>query len=48
MNFMTISTAVTRYAGSVSEMLPRFGAIAAACALVVIALVIYSKHKDGK
>ncbi len=38
-------TAVTRYAGSVSEMLPRFGVIAIAVAVVIIALLIYNKVK---
>jgi|GEM_PF-1205627 hypothetical protein len=38
-------TAVTRYAGSITEMLPRFGVIAIAVAVVLIALLIYNKTR---
>lgn len=38
-------TAVTRYAGTISEMLPRFGVIAIAVAVVIVALLIYNKMK---
>ncbi len=38
-------TAVTRYAGSWAEMLPRFGVIAVAVAIVIVALLIYNKMK---
>ena len=38
-------TAVTRYAGSWAEMLPRFAVIAVAVAIVIIALLIYNKMK---
>lgn len=37
-------TAVTREAGSIPEMLPKFGVIALAVAIIIIALVIYSKY----
>ena len=40
--------AVTDYAGSLPEMLPRFGVIALAVAIVIAALVIYSKIKGDK
>ena len=38
-------TAVTRYAGSFAEMLPRFGVIAVAVAIVIVALLVYNKVK---
>ena len=43
MNILTLSTAVTQHAGSLPEMLPKFGVIAFAVAIVIIALIIYSK-----
>lgn len=45
MHIITAASAVTRYAGTLPEMLPRFGVIAAVAAVIVIALVIYSKRK---
>ena len=45
MNILTAASAVTRYAGTLPEMLPRFGVIAVAVAIVIIALLIYNKMK---
>ncbi len=39
------ATAVTQHAGTVTSMLPKFGVIALAVAVVVIALLIYNKMK---
>lgn len=44
MNYLVAATAVTREAGSMSEMLPKFGVIALAVAIVIVALIIYSKY----
>ena len=44
MNYLVAGTAVTREAGSMAEMLPKFGVIALAVAIVIIALIIYSKY----
>lgn len=38
-------TAVTEHAGSLVEMLPKFGVIAVAVAIVIAALMIYNKLK---
>ena len=45
MHIITAASAVTRYAGTLPEMLPRFGVIAAAVAVILLTLVIYSKRK---
>jgi hypothetical protein len=42
-NFLA-ATAVSREAGSMAEMLPKFGVIALVVAIIVIALMIYSKY----
>ncbi len=44
MNYLAAATAVTREAGSMAEMLPKFGVIALAVAIIIIALIIYSKY----
>ncbi len=38
-------TAVTSHAGSFMEMLPKFGVIAIAVAIVIVALLVYNKMK---
>lgn len=45
MRCITASHAVTQYSGSIPEMLPHFIMIAAVVAVVVAALVIYTKVK---
>ena len=45
MKYITASHAVTQYSGSFSEMLPHFLVIAAVVAVIIAALVIYSKKK---
>lgn len=40
--------AVTREAGTISEMLPKFGVVALAVAIIIVALVIYSKYDKKK
>lgn len=47
-HILTAATAVTREAGSMSEMLPKFGVIALAVAIVLIGLIIYSKIDKKK
>jgi hypothetical protein len=46
-NFL-MATAVSREAGTMAEMLPKFGVIALVVAVIVIAMVIYSKYDDKK
>lgn len=41
---MNYLAAVTGGAGIIAEMLPKFGVIALAVAIVIIALIIYSKY----
>ena len=38
-------TAVTSHAGTMAEMLPKFGVIAVAVAIVIAGLMIYNKVK---
>jgi hypothetical protein len=45
MKYITASHAVTQYSGSMPEMLPHFLVIAAVVAVVIAALVIYTKMK---
>lgn len=45
MHVLSAASAVTRYAGPMDEMISRFAVIAAAVAVIVIALVIYSRKK---
>ena len=45
MFIITAASAVTRYAGTLPQMLPRFAVIAAVTAVIIAALVIYSKRK---
>ncbi len=45
MHIITAASAVTRYAGTLPEMLPRFGVIAAVVAVIIIALAVYSRRK---
>jgi hypothetical protein len=45
MRCITASHAVTQYSGSISEMMPHFIMIAVVVAVVVAALVIYTKVK---
>lgn len=45
---LTAATAVTREAGTMSEMLPKFGVIALVVAIIIIALIIYSKIDKKK
>lgn len=44
MNYFTVTTAVSKEAGTIPEMLPKFGVIALAVAIILVALIIYSKY----
>ncbi len=45
MRYITASHAVTQYSGNLQEMLPHFLVIAAVVAIIIAALVIYTKMK---
>ena len=46
MNYiLTAATAVSKEAGSMSEMLPKFGVIALVVVIILIGMFIYAKKK---
>ncbi len=45
MRILAAASAVTRYAGTLPQMLPHFAVIAAVVAVIVVGLVIYSKRR---
>ncbi len=45
---VTAFTAVSKEAGSMSEMLPKFGVIALVVAIIIIGLLIYSRIDKKK
>ena len=42
---LTAATAVSKEAGSMSEMLPKFGVIALVVVIILIGMFIYAKKK---
>lgn len=44
MENIIMATAVANEAGTMAEMLPKFGVIALVVAIILVALVIYSKY----
>ena len=49
MNYiLTAATAVSKEAGSMSEMLPKFGVIALVVVIILIGMFIYAKKKKYK
>lgn len=47
-HIVTAFTAVSKEAGSMAEMLPKFGVIALVVAIIIIGLLIYSKINKKK
>lgn len=43
-HILTAATAVSKEAGTMAEMLPKFGVIALVVAIIVVGMIIYSKH----
>lgn len=47
MNYiLTAATAVSKEAGSMSEMLPKFGVIALVVVIILIGMFIYAEEKE--
>lgn len=45
MDILTAASSVTKHAGSIPDMLPKFAVIALVVALILVALAIYSRRK---